>query len=232
YEAFEFHTIYHSVHNFCTVDLSSFYLDVVKDRLYTRGAGSRARRAAQTTIYHVLDHLVRLTAPVLVFTSDEAWGFMPGGREESVHLAAFPEPREEWLDEGLDAKWARLAVIKSEISKALEGARTRKIIGHPLDARVTVYPPSGDAGLVEEEKEALEEILIVSRLDVSEGGPAPAGTGTGPEHAYTSAEIEGLRVTVARAPGEKCERCWHYSPSVGSSAEHATVCSRCLEALR
>ena len=234
YRDFEFHAIYHTVHNFCTVDLSNFYLDVLKDRLYTSGADSRARRAAQTTLYHILDHLVRLVSPVLVFTADEAWSFMPGERAESVHLSAFPAPREDWLDEDLAAKWEKLLEVKVEVSRALEGARKEKIIGHPLDAKVVVFPTDETKALVDEESEALEEILIVSALDVNEPGAGPAETATTPEgnYGYRSEELEGMSVLIEKAPGDKCERCWHYSPSVGGDDDHPTICSKCTEALR
>lgn len=231
YENFEFHTIYHSVHNFCAVDLSSFYLDILKDRLYTYRADSKGRRAAQTTIYHLLDHLVRLTAPVLVFTSDEAWDFMPGKREESVHLSGFPEPRKEWVDAELEEKWERLMEIKFDISKALEGARQDKIIGHSLDGKVTIYPTDGLEELLKEEEGALEEVLIVSSLKTAPAGTKPEGGDRG-VFIHHSSEVAGLSVAVTKAEGDKCERCWHYSTSVGSSTKHPTVCSRCQEALK
>ncbi|HLC18927.1 MAG TPA: isoleucine--tRNA ligase [Thermodesulfobacteriota bacterium] len=235
YGKFEFHTIYHSVHNFCTVDLSAFYLDILKDRLYTRGASSPERRAAQTTIYHILDTLVRLTAPILVFTTDEAWSFMPGRRTESVHLSSMPEVPREWRDDGLEEKWTRLLAVKYEISKALEGARKDKIIGHSLDAKVSVYPPGEHGGLLKEEQKALEEILIISELTI----PPPIkiaweifeGKNNVRKFKYESQEIPGLIVVIEKAPGQKCERCWHYSTTVGTHNEHPTVCVRCVEAL-
>lgn len=230
YEEFEFHAVYHTVHNFCTVDLSAFYLDIIKDRLYTSRTDSRSRRAAQTTMYHVLDNLLRLTAPVLVFTTDEAWAFMPGKREESVHLASMPETRDEWLDEALEEKWARLMAYKNEAARALEGARQQaKIIGHSLDAEVSVFPPEKDRALLEEEAAALEEVLIVSSLRVVDG-PAPASGGG--SFVFASTEIEGLTVVVGKAEGGKCERCWHYNSSVGADSAHPGVCDRCSEALR
>ncbi|MBI5888028.1 MAG: isoleucine--tRNA ligase [Deltaproteobacteria bacterium] len=231
YASFEFHTIYHAVHNFCTVDLSAFYLDALKDRLYTSGANAKKRRAGQTAMYHVLDNLLRLTAPVLVFTSDEAWAFMPGKHEESVHLAAMPEVKKEWLDNGLSEKWDRLMTVKDEISKTLEACRRDKFIGHSLDAEVTISF-TGEAGnkalleifqfagkavdlkkFLEENKSALEDILIISKLNVVEG------------------KATALIIEVKKATGDKCERCWHYSPTVGGHAAHKTICSRCAEAL-
>ncbi|MDP2688676.1 MAG: class I tRNA ligase family protein, partial [Deltaproteobacteria bacterium] len=229
YRDFEFHAIYHSVHNFCTVDLSAFYLDILKDRLYTCGAASRERRAAQTTIYHVLNSLVRLTAPVLVFTAEEAWSFMPGRKEESVHLASMPEVKQEWLDDGIEKKWGELMAIKAEISKALEGARKEKIIGHPLDAMVTVWPAEKDEALLKQEEEALEEVLIISKLAIAGAGDARDGAPGAYRH--DSGEMPGLTVRVEKAPGGKCERCWHFSPAVGQNPAHPTLCKRCAEAL-
>jgi isoleucyl-tRNA synthetase len=232
YEDFEFHAVYHSVHNFCTVDLSASYLDIVKDRLYTNRADSRGRRAAQTTMHTVLSSLLRLTAPVLVFTTEEAWAFLPGKKEESVHMASMPSPKAEWIDTSLEEKWDKLSAYKSEISKALEGARQQaRIIGHPLDAQVMVYPPASDREMLKEEEKALEEVLIISRLIVSDE-PVDASARTGEAVAFTSSEIEGLSVVVSKAEGGKCERCWHYSTFVGKDHEHPAVCGRCAEALR
>ncbi len=228
YDTFEFHTIYHSVHNFCTLDLSAFYLDILKDRLYTYSSASAGRRAAQTTIYCILDSLVRLLAPVLVFTTDEAWSFMPGKRAESVHLASMPDVNRDWVDEGLEKKWDTILLVKAEASKALEAARQQKVIGHPLDARVTIYPTPDLDGLLREEEKALEEVLIVSGLKVAEK-PHVAAVG---EVMFESKDVPGLKITVRVAEGGKCERCWHFSPAVGKSAEHPTICDRCLEALK
>ncbi|MEK7773389.1 MAG: class I tRNA ligase family protein, partial [Deltaproteobacteria bacterium] len=240
YDGFEFHTIYHSVHNFCTVDLSAFYLDILKDRLYTSGAGSGKRRAAQTAIYHVLDHLVRMMAPILVFTTDEAWSFMPGKREESVHLSGMPEANEAWRDPALGNKWDTLLRVKEGVSKAMETARQQKTIGHPLDAKITIYRPEeikGSKGLdklkavLAEEEKALEEILIVSRLMVRTEEEPVVKEGV---IYFESDDLPGfkLRITVEAADGEKCERCWRYSVSVGSDGTHPTICGRCLEALK
>ena len=228
YETFEFHAIYHSVHNFCTVDLSAFYLDILKDRLYTYSSKSAGRRAAQTTIYNVLDCLVRLLAPILVFTTDEAWSFMPGKRAESVHLAVMPETNREWLDDALEKKWDTILSVKAEASKALEAARQQKVIGHPLDASVVIFPARELESVLKGEEKALEEALIVSELKVSGTPPAPSCK----EVVFESKDIPGLTVMVEAASGRKCERCWHFSRAVGESAEHPTICGRCLEALK
>ena len=153
--------------------LSSFYLDTVKDRLYCSGTTSLERRAAQTAIYRILDHLVRFLAPLLPFTMDDVWGFLPKAEEDapsSVHLAALPKARAEWLDDELDERWERLLRVKGEIAKALEAARRNKVIGHPLDARVTVFPPQDMAAMVEAAATNLKDILIVSQLTVATAG--------------------------------------------------------------
>ena len=222
YETFEFHSIYHSVHNFCNVDLSAFYLDILKDRLYTSKADSKARRAGQTTIYYALDYLVRLTAPILVFTADEAWQYMPERKGESIHLAAFPVVKKEWIDDELEEKWEQLLKIRGEIAKAMEMARQEKVIGHPLDARVSVIPPKELEALIKEEVRNLKESLIISQLIVGaeEGG-----------RAFESKEIPGLKVYVVAAKGKKCERCWNFSEKVGENKEHPVICERCVEAI-
>ena len=222
YETFEFHSIYHSVHNFCNVDLSAFYLDILKDRLYTSKADSKARRAGQTTIYYALDYLVRLTAPILVFTADEAWQYMPERKGESIHLAAFPVVKKEWIDDELEEKWEQLLKIRGEIAKAMEMARQEKVIGHPLDARVSVIPPKELEALIKEEVRNLKESLIISQLIVGaeEGG-----------RTFESKEIPGLKVYVVAAKGKKCERCWNFSEKVGENKEHPVICERCVEAI-
>jgi len=222
YESFEFHVIYHTVHNFCAVDLSSFYLDIVKDRLYTSGVSSLDRRAAQTTMHKVLDTLLRLLSPVLVFTTDEAWGFMPGKKEASVHLSAFPKIDKSMLDEALAAKWERIAAIKAAVSKALEAARRDKVIGHPLDARVEVSAPEEPGRFMADNSALFKDALIVSAFDV-------VGDLSG--EAFSSDEIPGLKVRVTKAVGTKCERCWHINQTVGTNSKHVTVCERCAKAL-
>src|SRR5207244_4292056 len=136
YEEYQFHTVFHSVHNFCAVDLSAQYLDIIKDRLYTSAADDPRRRAAQTTCHEVLNALIRLLAPILTFTAEEAWRHVPSSRGESVHLERFPEVPLEWLDDGLKAEWDRLLEVRREVSKALEGARAQKLIGSGLEASV------------------------------------------------------------------------------------------------
>jgi len=156
---------------------------------------------------------------------------MPGKKAGSVHLASLPEPQKEWLEPALEEKWDRLMEYKAEISKALEGARQAKTIGHPLDAQVMVYPPEKDRDLLMSEEKALEEALIISRLVSSDEPFVDTSVATG-SHYFKSEDMEGLVIVVGKAEGGKCERCWHYSTYVGKDHEHPAICDRCVEALK
>ncbi|WP_298036302.1 isoleucine--tRNA ligase [uncultured Desulfuromonas sp.] len=222
YGEYEFHVLYHAVHNFCSVDMSAFYLDVLKDRLYTAPKKSLGRRSAQTAMYRILDALTRLIAPVLSFTADEIWAELPGEREESVHLAAFPRFVESLFDDRLEERYGRLLKVRSDVSKALELARGEKVVGHSLDARVFIEAPAGEwRELLEAYRDELATLCIVSQAELAEGL----------EGAVAGEEVDGLKVRVEKAGGDKCERCWNYSPSVGESDAHPTVCGSCREAL-
>ncbi len=220
YEEYEFHTVYHALHNFCTVDLSSFYLAVLKDRLYTWAADDPSRRSAQTTLSILLENLLRMSAPILAFTADEAWRTIPyakqAGLAESVHLAEFPVPDAAWKNDALAAEWDRLWEIRSEVTKALETARQAEMIGSSLEAMVGLR---GDAERERLRKyaEELPGLFIVSHVDLDDAG------------ADTETAIPGLRIRVAQAPGEKCERCWRYSTQVGKNERHPTLCERCAD---
>ncbi len=223
YERFEFHAVYHGLHNFCVVDMSSFYLDVLKDRLYTSPRKSEARRAAQTVLHEVLRALVTLMAPVLSFTAEEVWGYLPGRQAEpSVHLAPMAEVRGEYLDAALAGRWERLLEVRSEVLKPLEAARKEKVIGHPLEAAVTLYPTGPLAAELEPYAGELATLFIVSEAHLAEGEP--------PEGAFRS-ETLPLAVAVEREENKKCERCWMRLPSVGESASAPTLCERCRDAL-
>jgi isoleucyl-tRNA synthetase len=223
YEDYEFHAIYHAVHNFCSVEMSSFYLDVLKDRLYVSGAASLARRSAQTAMYRILDALTRLIAPVLSFTAEEIWGFLPGQREVSVHLAGFPRFTDTFRDAELEARFAQLLAVRSDVSKALEAARNEKIIGHSLDARVVLAAPAGAVrDLLERYRTELPALFIVSQAELAEGDLAGALRGEA---------VAGLKIQVEKARGEKCQRCWNYSTTVGEDEACPTACRRCREVL-
>ncbi|MBU2489464.1 MAG: isoleucine--tRNA ligase, partial [Proteobacteria bacterium] len=220
YEEYEFHVIYQALHNFCAVDLSAFYLDILKDRLYTQPLDSPLRRSAQTTLNIIIGALTRLMAPILAFTAEEVWSHLPGAdKKESVHLALFPEVAAEWKDPELAARWDVVRKVRAEVTKALEEARNRKEVGHPLEAAVTVYAPEDVAITLDTFSGRLREIFIVSEARVSREAP--------PEDALAAGGMEGVAVAVASAQGEKCARCWVRDTTVGDFLDHPGVCSRC-----
>ncbi len=217
YEDFEYHLIFHAIHNFCVLDMSNFYLDAAKDRLYVEGKDSETRRAAQTTIYKVLHVLTRLIAPILSFTSDEIWKFMPhkaGDDVRNVVLNDFPTVSCE-VDSALIERWEKIHAIRDDVKKALELARTEKIIGASLEGAVTVYAEGEQFKFLKSVEDILATVFIVSSVELQEGN--------GGEHKGDS----GVGVTVTHALGEKCERCWSFSETVGEDAEHPTLCKRC-----
>ena len=223
YEGYDYHIIYHSIHNFCVVDMSNFYLDVIKDRLYTQKADSLLRRSAQTAMYLILDALTRMLAPILAFTSEEIWGFMPhSGKEEtgSVLLNPMPSVNPAFCDDELMKRWEKILSVRSDVSKALEVARVDKVIGHSLNAAVALYAEGETYRLLKQYEEELSTIFIVSEVTLTEGRP---------ENGANKAEQTGnLWVSVSAAPGEKCERCWMYSETVGE--DH--LCQRCRDTLQ
>ena len=225
YDSYEFHAVYHNLYNFCTVDLGAFYLDVLKDRLYTSPAKSTARRSAQTALNTILDALVRLMAPILVFTAEELWVHMPGAdaRPTSGHLTQLPEVEENLLDDELAGRWESILLIRGEVSKALEEARTQKIIGHALDAAVTLSMPEALSAVVKPDADELRTVFIVSKVSISAEESLAGG--------HESTNIPGLAIRIDPASGEKCERCWIHEPSVGADALHKTICARCLKVL-
>ncbi len=225
YDTYEFHIIYHALYNYCIVDLSSFYLDILKDRLYTSPAQSKERRSAQTVIYNILDSLARIMAPILAFTAEEIWNFMPGRKtnSESVHMASLPVVNEAWIDEPLAEEWKKIIEVRGEVTKALEDARVKKIIGHSLNASTTIYADGELYDILEKHKDDLRTIFIVSEASLIKGDT--------PDEIYKSLDVEGLSIRVEPAPGEKCERCWVYDISVGLDSEQPTICRRCQDAL-
>ena len=224
YEEFAFHKIYHRINNFCGVELSAFYFDVLKDRLYTSARNCAARRAAQTAIWRIGEALVRLLAPLMSFTCDEVWQYMPSvaGRLESVHLAAFPE-EQDILGEAVepDAKqaedWKTLRGVRETVLKALEEARNQKLIGANLQAQVTLTAADPVYSVLERHAGDLRYIFIVSAVEVHRG----AGNGDSP-----------VNVQVSKAAGAKCERCWNYSTHVGENPDYPTICERCSAVLK
>ncbi len=226
YDRYEFHAIYHGLHNFCGTVISSLYMDVLKDRLYCSATEDRDRRAAQTVIYRILDGLLRLMAPILSFTAAEAWEhFHDLGQnaplEQSVFFADFPQVDDIELDDELRQRWDMLLNLRGEITRVLEAARRDKVIGLSLDAEVVLDVNDEIRGFIVEHRLQLQELCIVSSLKLSEGEDVQ-----GIQYAEAEA-IEGLKIAVQPAPGGKCERCWTISPTVGEDAGHPTLCNRC-----
>jgi len=215
YEDYQFHQVYSALYNFCTVDLSAFYLDVLKDRLYTHATRSISRRSAQTALWQVLDAFTRLLAPILPFTAEEILHAMYEGRNPqerpmSVHMLLFPEYTAGHDREDLLAEWDRLLEVRQQVSKALEEVRQAGTIGNSLDAGVTLRAGGDLAELLRRRAHDLRYVFIVSQVEVVDDGGSE------------------LRVDVTRAQGEKCERCWNYSVEVGKSPDFPTICERCL----
>ena len=221
YSTYQYHTVFHTLHNFCVVDLSNFYLDVLKDRMYASGAKSPLRRSAQTAFWQLIEGIVRLMAPVLSFTAEEVWGHLPGERPESVFLSRFPEPDPRWKNEELDSRYGRLLKIRDLATKALEEARQAKVIGNSLEARLTIFCQEEDIGrFLASFGAVLSDLFIVSVTDIETTPDIPA-------HAIVDEKVPGLGISVSRNDGEKCERCWKYAPDVGQVQDHPTLCERC-----
>lgn len=214
FERFEFHLVYHTVQNFCAVEMSALYFDILKDRLYTFPSSSKGRRSAQTVLYQILKDLTSLMAPILSFTTEEVWQHLPGEKEKeiSIHLTSFPEVREEYMDQALEERWERIWEVREAVTKALEVARKEKKIGLSLDAHVRLSLPDKLYSIIKPYENELKSIFIVSSVALHPGG-------------------DEIKVEVARAEGKKCERCWNYDLSVGRDSRHPTICERCLRAL-
>jgi isoleucyl-tRNA synthetase len=212
YDAYEFHVVYQKLSQFVAVELSSVYHDVVKDRLYTDAANSARRRSTQTTLFRLVSSLCKMLAPILSFSSDEAWQFVPGQADDSVHLATW-EPIGFTLPEAERALWATLFHLRDLALPVLEQARQAKHIGKSLEARLTFTGDSSILNRVSPDSEALRELLNVSQLELNPSGDAP------------------IAVSVLKASGQKCERCWHWETDVGAVPEHPTLCGRCVKAI-
>ncbi|KKK83424.1 hypothetical protein LCGC14_2793540, partial [marine sediment metagenome] len=222
YESFTFHEVYHRLHNFCIVDMSNFYLDILKDRLYTFRADSKERRAAQWVLNEILMAMTRLMAPVLSFTADEIWQHIKDTPADSVFLTDMPVPRTEFIDDKLEARWAKIQSVRDEVNKALELKRSEKFIGNSLEAKITVHAQDKELReMLEGYSADLPTIFIVSQAGVSAEGEGP----------HKSEDIPGLSITVEQAEGEKCARCWNRRLSVGTIAGAPDICERCSKAV-
>jgi isoleucyl-tRNA synthetase len=219
YTRFDFHEVYHRIYNFCIVDMSSFYLDILKDRLYTFRADSPERRAAQYVLNEVLMTMTRLMAPVLSFTAEEIWQTLKEKPTESVFLADFPVADESLMDMELESKWEKLIAIRDEALKALELKRAEKFIGNSLEAKVILHVDGKDLELIKQYENFLPTLFIVSQAELNTEAPA--------KDSLKSTEIEGLSISVKKAEGEKCQRCWNRSPSVGTFGDAPEVCAKC-----
>ncbi len=223
FERFEFHRAYHRTYNFCTLELSSFYLDILKDRLYTHAPTSPERRSSQTVFSRIVRLLDLMVAPILPFTAEEVWSAIRKETDpESVHLAAWPEPDSVARDKELEERWHSLQRVRSEVAKVIEGKRETRDIGNSLESRVSLYAPAGELlDFLRSFGGNLKTVLIVSAVEVveSDGKALPKDT--------IGTAIEGLYVRISEAPGQKCKRCWKYSPSVGESMTHPELCEEC-----
>ncbi len=217
YSQFNFSLVYQTIHNFCSIEMGSFYLDIIKDRLYTVKSDAPARRSAQTAMYHILEALVRWIAPILSYTADEIWAYMPGKRGESVFLEKWYEGLSQFSEEG-SIHWAELMLVRDEVNKVLEARRQAGHIGSGLDAEVVLYT---DNDLLKSLEEELRFILITSGARVLPFNEA--------DKEAVATEIEDLKVVVSVSENAKCERCWQRCSDVGSHKAHLTICGRCVE---
>lgn len=226
YDKYEFYNLFQEIHYFAGIDMSAFYLDIIKDRLYTEKTEGVLRRSAQTVMYEVLTALVRMVSPVLSFTAEEIWSSMPEAAvdAESVHLTSWYENNDEFLNPEIAIKWDKIIKLRKEVNKVLEKARQgeNRIIGNSLDAKVLIKVEEDGYAEIMKETELLKEVFIISDMALV------ADT----DESYFKSEEMNVTIKVEHAPGEKCERCWKYSEELGTDSEHATICPRCTEVLK
>jgi isoleucyl-tRNA synthetase len=221
YGDYEFHLAYHRLHQFCAVEMSAIYLDILKDRLYVSRADSQARRSAQSTLWDLLQSLTAAMAPILSFTAEEVWQYLPGrGRPESVHLAAFPQPPAGFPDEALLTKYDFLLKVRSDINRGLEEARKAKRLATAQEARVVLGAQGELLAQLTDQAAELKTLAQVADLVVAPGGQGAEGQ-----------EVPGLRIQVESASGSKCVRCWFTLTSVGEDQRHPQICARCRQML-
>ena len=223
YDEYRFWNVYHKVHNFCVQELGGFYLDIIKDRQYTTAADSQARRSCQTALFHIAEALVRWVAPILAFTAEEIWQYLPGERSESVFLNTWYDQLAT-LPEGIAldrAYWEQILAVKGAVNKELENLRAAKAIGGSLQAEVTLY---GEPTLVEQLTKLGNELrfaLITSTASLAPLADAPADA--------VVTEVAGLKLKIVKSEHAKCARCWHHREDVGQHAEHPELCHRCVD---
>jgi isoleucyl-tRNA synthetase len=222
YDSYDFAAIYHAVHNFCTIELSSFYLDFAKDILYIEAKEQHDRRSIQTVLYEALLTLTKLVAPILPHTADEVWVYIQGVDEESVQLVDMPEAKEVPGAKEVESKWDQLMLLRDDVLKALEVARNEKLIGKSLTASITLYTNDKSKQLLQSINEDLKQLFIVSNVEI--GGRVV-------EAPDTAQKFEDVSIMITAADGETCERCWVVTPTVGADQNHPTICARCADVI-
>ncbi len=224
YDKYQFHTIFQKIHNFCSTDLSSFYLDVIRDRQYTTQQNSIARRSAQTALYHVAEAFVRWITPILCFTADEIWALLPGDRSKTVFASQWYElPRFEKTEEFSRECWQKLIVAKDAVNKSIEALRKAGDIGSALECEVTLYCDETWRSAFDKLDNELRFLLITSKVELKALSDYSDDNGKGND------EVTGLVIVARKTDSDKCERCWHYLEDVGTNETHPTICSRCVD---
>jgi isoleucyl-tRNA synthetase len=232
YDEYDFPVIFQALTTLVTIDLSAFYIDVSKDRLYTQGARSAPRRAGQTAMYTIADGLTRLMAPILPVTADELWQHLPGRREESVHLALFPADLEALADGAIVARWTRLIALRNAVNIEIEKLRQQKIVGTSLGAKVRLEPRGALVGVLERCRDALATLFITSQVEVvSRATPGRPSAIDAAWVDYAESEDSGALIAVTRADGVKCDRCWRFVPEVSQDPARKGICDRCAAAV-
>jgi len=230
YERYDFPAIFQALNAFVAVDLSAFYVDVSKDRVYTLAARSRGRRSAQTAMFAMADGLARLLAPVLPVLAEEFWSHLPGTREESVHLAHFPKQVHLFRNDELESRWSRLLKLRAAVNVELEKLRQSKVIGQSLEAVVHLRGTGPIADLIAQHMDGLPGLFITSQVD-DQTDPPVAGQQAAAGSVYHESEGSAVHIVAAKAGGTKCDRCWRYVPAVSSATGLQGVCPRCEDAL-
>ncbi|MDD3269000.1 MAG: class I tRNA ligase family protein, partial [Syntrophomonadaceae bacterium] len=222
FDQYEFHVVFHAIHNFCTLDLSNIYFDILKDKLYCSHSADPERKAAQTVLYELINALVVMLTPILAYTSEEIWSYLKNqGKAESVQLADWPQANDLYINNEIEARMEKILNLREVVTKALEEARSRKVIGHSLGASVSIFGSEEWLTLLQATPQ-LENIFIVSKVNLGPLEQAPAD-------ALALGEVSGIKVAVKAAEGEKCERCWIIDLSVGANTQHPTLCQRCQQ---
>lgn len=220
YDNYEFHIVYHTIYNFCIVDMSTFYLDISKDRLYVLEPEALSRKSVQTVMYDILYSMIKMLSPILAFTAEESWQYMPNYNDlfSSVQLEDWPKTREDYIDTELEEKWRKIFAVREHIAKALEEKRQEGVIGHALDARVDIYPSKEVKDLLSPLEDDLKTIFIVSDVRLH-------------EYDKNIGEEDLIYAEITHAEGDKCERCWMYCTSVGMNDDKLKICARCVNIL-